>query len=106
MEPGPGAKRGKEATMRRPRRLYETPPSWGGETFYLSRHEAEKAVRELKQGDWCVSIADCRVWYNVGGDEYEEPRSRSRRRFRYNRSYEAWEPYELVWEGGSWREKM
>jgi len=92
--------------MRRPSRLFETPPSWGDETFWLARHEAEKLVRELRQM-WGkgVSLADCKVWYRVGGDEYEEPSFRSRGRFRYDRFYAAWEPYELSWPGGGWRKK-
>ena len=90
--------------MRRPRMLFQTPTTWGDQPYYLARHEAEKTARRLRKIDgWDASLDECVVWYHVDGDEYEEPKSGSRGRFRYDPDYASWEPYEISWALGVWR---
>jgi hypothetical protein len=86
-----------EGNMRRPEALYEIPDEWGygkGVCWFAIR-SLERVLKELRDGGRKnINIKQCRVWWQVSGDVYQEWRSKERRRFSYNRSLDAWEPVE------------
>jgi len=57
--------------MRCPKVLYETPASWGKETFWLSKSEALRVVRDLRENlGWDVAVEEMEEWHRVAPRTY------------------------------------
>ena len=81
--------------MRHPEVLFETPDTWGRETFYVSRTELRRIVSDLRRNlGWDANPSETVKWEHVGHGVYESWKGRvlRRARFKYCAATRSWEP--------------